>query len=171
MAKVWSLTDSGFKNVLVVGGFGASDYVFQQVKRSVPPQFQPGVLRPMDSVAAIVRGAVTAGLSASLLTARVSRRHYLLSTVQIFIEGYHEESYRALGLDGRYRCKHTRQIFLAKGQRITISKPVKISFFRNVAPGATLIYNDILYTCDDDVCPEYTTHPSMRSLCMLLEGV
>ena len=40
-----------------------------------------------------------------------------------------------------------------------IGEPIKVSFFRQVAPGATLIYEDILYACDDDVCPEYTKDP------------
>jgi hypothetical protein len=47
-----------------------------------------------------------------------------------------------------------------KGQRVKIGEPVKVSFFRQVAPGATLMYEDILYACDDDVCPEYTKDPS-----------
>ncbi len=34
-----------------------------------------------------------------------------------------------------------------------------MSFFRQVAPGATLMYEDILYACDEDVCPEYTKDP------------
>jgi hypothetical protein len=46
-----------------------------------------------------------------------------------------------------------------KGQRVKIGEPVKVSFFRQVAPGATLMYEDILYACDDDVCPEYTKDP------------
>ena len=36
---------------------------------------------------------------------------------------------------------------------------MKVSFFRQVAPGATLMYEDILYACDEDVCPEYTKDP------------
>jgi hypothetical protein len=28
-----------------------------------------------------------------------------------------------------------------------------------VAPGATLMYEDVLYACDEDVCPEYTKDP------------
>jgi hypothetical protein len=42
---------------------------------------------------------------------------------------------------------------------VKIGEPVKVSFFRQVAPGATLMYEDILYACDDDVCPEYTKDP------------
>jgi hypothetical protein len=115
----------------------------------------------MDSVAAIVKGAVTAGITERVITSRVARRHYLMATLQPFKEGHHPEQYRVPSLDGKDRCKYTRQIFVQKGQRVKIGEPVKVSFFRQVAPGATLMYEDILYACDDDVCPEYTKDPRM----------
>lgn len=151
------------QNVLVVGGFGASEYLFQQIKLHVPPQYQTKVVRPMDSVAAIVKGAVTAGITERVITHRVARRHYLMATLQPFKEGYHPEQYRVPSLDGRDRCKYTRQIFVQKGERVKIGEPVKVSFFRQVAPGATLMYEDILYACDEDVCPEYTKDPRKSS--------
>jgi hypothetical protein len=113
----------------------------------------------MDSVAAIVKGAVTAGITERIITHRVARRHYLMATLQPFKENYHPEQYRVPSLDGKDRCKYTRQIFVQKGQRVKIGEPYKVSFFRQVAPGATLMYEDILYACDDDVCPEYTKDP------------
>ena len=72
-------------------------------------------------------------------------------------------------LDGKDRCKYTRQIFVQKGQRVKIGEPVKVSFFRQVAPGATLMYEDILYACDEDVCPEYTKDPRKLLLCLSLD--
>ncbi|KAL5378490.1 hypothetical protein DPSP01_009071 [Paraphaeosphaeria sporulosa] len=155
------------QNVLVVGGFGASEYLFQQIKLHVPPQFQSKVVRPMDSVAAIVKGAVTAGITERIVTHRVARRHYLMATLQPFKEGHHPEQYRVPSLDGKDRCKYTRQIFVQKGQRVKIGEPVKVSFFRQVAPGATLMYEDILYACDDDVCPEYTKDPRIKEVVTL----
>lgn len=113
----------------------------------------------MDSVAAIVKGAVTAGITERVVTSRVARRHYLMATLQPFKEGHHPEQYRVPSLDGKDRCKYTRQVFVQKGQRVKIGEPVKVSFFRQVAPGATLMYEDILYACDEDVCPEYTKDP------------
>lgn len=145
--------------MLVVGGFGSSEYLFQQIKLHVLPQFQTKVVRPMDSVAAIVKGAVTAGITERVITSRVARRHYLMATLQPFKEGHHPEQYRVPSLDGKDRCKYTRQIFVQKGQRVKIGEPVKVSFFRQVAPGATLMYEDVLYACDEDVCPEYTKDP------------
>ncbi|KAJ6263675.1 hypothetical protein Dda_2244 [Drechslerella dactyloides] len=155
------------QNVLVVGGFGASEYLFQQIKLHVPPQFQNKVVRPMDSVAAIVKGAVTAGITERVVTSRVARRHYLMATLQPFKEGHHPEAYRVPSLDGKDRCKYTRQIFVTKGQRVKIGEPVKVSFFRQVAPGATLMYEDILYACDDDVCPEYTKDSRIKEVVTL----
>ncbi|KAJ5523825.1 hypothetical protein N7494_010475, partial [Penicillium frequentans] len=155
------------QNVLVVGGFGASEYLFQQIKLHVPPQYQTKVVRPMDSVAAIVKGAVTAGITERVITHRVARRHYLMATLQPFKEGYHPEQYRVPSLDGRDRCKYTRQIFVQKGERVKIGEPVKVSFFRQVAPGATLMYEDVLYACDEDVCPEYTKDPRIKEVVTL----
>ncbi|KAG5978959.1 hypothetical protein E4U55_005710 [Claviceps digitariae] len=155
------------QNILVVGGFGASEYLFQQIKLHVPPQFQSKVVRPMDSVAAIVKGAVTAGITERIITHRVARRHYLMATLQPFKEGYHPEAYRVPSLDGKDRCKFTRQIFVQKGQRVKNGEPVKVSFFRQVAPGATLMYEDLLYACDDDVCPEYTKDPRIKEVVTL----
>ncbi|KAK5128921.1 hypothetical protein LTR85_000254 [Meristemomyces frigidus] len=155
------------QNVLVVGGFGASEYLFQQIKLHVPPQFQSKVVRPMDSVAAIVKGAVTAGITERVITSRVARRHYLMATLQPFKEGHHPEQYRVPSLDGKDRCKYTRQIFVQKGQRVKIGEPVKVSFFRQVAPGATLMYEDVLYACDEDVCPEYTKDPRIKEIVTL----
>lgn len=150
----------------MVGGFGASEYLFQQIKLHVPPQYQTKVVRPMDSVAAIVKGAVTAGITERVITHRVARRHYLMATLQPFKEGYHPEQYRVPSLDGRDRCKYTRQIFVQKGERVKIGEPVKVSFFRQVAPGATLMYEDVLYACDEDVCPEYTKDPRKSTLAL-----
>ena len=121
----------------------------------------------MDSVAAIVKGAVTAGITERVITSRVARRHYLMATLQPFKEGHHPEQYRVPSLDGKDRCKYTRQIFVQKGQRVKIGEPVKVSFFRQVAPGATLMYEDILYACDEDVCPEYTKDPRIKEVVTL----
>lgn len=155
------------QNVLVVGGFGGSEFLFQEIKDNVPQQYQHGVVRPMDAVAAVVKGAVTAGVSQSLVTARVARRHYLMATLTPFKPGYHKEEYRVPSLDGNDRCKFTRHVFVNKGQRITIGEPVKISFFRQVAAGSSLTYSDILYVCDMDNCPEYITDPGIRPLVTL----
>jgi hypothetical protein len=154
----WAV-DVGIEADFPDAGIEEGYMMFQQIKLHVPPQYNTKVVRPMDSVAAIVKGAVTAGITERVITHRVARRHYLMATLQPFKEGYHPEQYRVPSLDGRDRCKYTRQIFVQKGERVKIGEPVKVSFFRQVAPGATLMYEDVLYACDEDVCPEYTKDP------------
>ena len=57
------------QNVLVIGGFGASEYLFQQIKLHVPPpHIQSEVVRPMDPIAAVAKGAVMAGIMCVLST-------------------------------------------------------------------------------------------------------
>ncbi|KAH1398336.1 hypothetical protein KXW42_006245 [Aspergillus fumigatus] len=145
------------QNVLVVGGFGASEYLFQQIKLHVPPQYQSKVVRPMDSVAAIVKGAVTAGITERVITHRVARRHYLMATLQPFKEGYHPEQYRVPSLDGRDRCKYTRQIFVQKGIKEVVTltsdlsrKNLETDFERMDTPQGTFyrVYFDIYLTLD-----------------------
>ncbi|KAH7009814.1 hypothetical protein EDB80DRAFT_414451 [Ilyonectria destructans] len=48
--------------VILIGEFGMSEYLFQQVKMHVPPTFQVDVLRPMDAKSAVVKGVIIAGM-------------------------------------------------------------------------------------------------------------
>ncbi|KAK9458039.1 hypothetical protein V1511DRAFT_455245 [Dipodascopsis uninucleata] len=155
------------KAILVVGGFGASQYLYDQLRLQVPPQYSNKVLRPMDSVAAIVRGAVVTGIYERVLVSRVSRKHYLMATLSPFKPGIHPEAYKVLSVDGGFRCKNTRQIFVQKGQRLKIGQTIKISFFRQVPVGSSLIFEDRLYSCDEDVCPEFITDPSVQVMVVL----
>jgi tRNA U34 5-carboxymethylaminomethyl modifying enzyme MnmG/GidA len=77
----------------------------------VPPQFQSKIVRPVGSVAAIVKGAVTAGITEHIVTYRVARRHYLITTLQ----GHHLEQCCEPSLGGKDRCKYTQQILVQKG--------------------------------------------------------
>ncbi|CRG89013.1 hypothetical protein PISL3812_06048 [Talaromyces islandicus] len=50
------------QRVLVVGGFGTSEYLFHEIKQHIPPQFQSQVTRPMNPPSATINGAVMAGI-------------------------------------------------------------------------------------------------------------
>jgi hypothetical protein len=118
----------------------------------------------MDSVTGIAKGAVKAGISEHIateriVTHRVARRHYLMASPRPFEDGNHPEEYRVQSLDGKDMCEYTHQIFVQKGQRVKIGEPVKVSLSRQVAAGETLMFENILYACDDDDCPEYTNDP------------
>ncbi|KAH8690900.1 hypothetical protein BGW36DRAFT_432676 [Talaromyces proteolyticus] len=67
------------QNVLIVGGFSASEYLFREIKLRIPSQFQSKVVRPMDSASAIVKGAVMVGIAERVVTHRIAHRHNLSS--------------------------------------------------------------------------------------------
>ncbi|KAK9366845.1 hypothetical protein V1509DRAFT_220241 [Lipomyces kononenkoae] len=153
--------------ILVVGGYGASAYLFDTLKSQVPPAYSTRIMRPMDSVSAIVRGAVVTGIYDRVLTSRVCRKHYMMMTLQRFLPGTHPEEYRIKAPDGGYRCKNTRKIFLEKGQRLTIGEQARVEFFRQVLVNAPRIFEDTLYTCDLDRCPEFITDPAIKVFALL----
>ncbi|KAK9234506.1 hypothetical protein V1525DRAFT_383293 [Lipomyces kononenkoae] len=153
--------------ILVVGGYGASTYLFDTLKNQVPPAYSTRILRPMDSVSAIVRGAVVTGIYERVLTSRVCRKHYMMMTLQKFQPGVHPEEYRIKAPDGGYRCKNTRKIFLEKGQRLMIGEQAKVEFFRQVLVNSPRIFEDTLYTCVEDRCPEFITDPAIKVFAVL----
>ncbi|KAI5302178.1 hypothetical protein KEM56_000946, partial [Ascosphaera pollenicola] len=149
-------------NILLIGGFGASEYLYQKIQDAVPPKYSKKVVRPMEAVSAIVRGAVTAGVTERLITSRVARKHYLLATLEPFVEGTHKEEFRIPSVDGRDRCRNCRQIYVQKGDRLYAGKRKVIPFFRLVQSGANLVYEDILYVCELDEVPQYISDPGIK---------
>jgi hypothetical protein len=120
----------------------------------MPLAFQTKVVQPMESSTVFVKGAVTAGITEHCITHRVARRHFLIEMPQPFKERYHLEQYRIPVFNSMDMCKYTRWIIIQKKQKLRIWEPVKVSFFRDILPGP---YEEIIYACDDDNCPQYTT--------------
>lgn len=147
------------QNILLIGGFGGSEYLYKKIKESVPPKYANKIVRPPNSISAIVRGACVAGITERLVTSRVARKHYLLATLETFVDGYHKEEFRIPSLDGKDRCRNCRQIYVSKGERLHSGKRKILPFFRLVQAGANLVYEDILYVCEADEVPRYITDP------------
>lgn len=82
-------------SILLVGGFGESEYLFQRVKSWANPQGIQ-VIQPREAATAIVRGAVLKGLETSTTSekaqiVRRARRSYGVPVNQPFIAGKHLE--------------------------------------------------------------------------------
>ena len=82
-------------SILLVGGFGESEYLFNKVSEWAG-QYQIQVIQPRDPSTAIVRGAVMKGLEPKsgpqkTEIVRRARRNYGVPTAQIFVEGKHDE--------------------------------------------------------------------------------
>ena len=81
--------------ILLVGGFGESEYLFQRVQLWAS-QYNIQVIQPREASTAIVRGAVMKGLEpksgpAKTEISRRARRSYGVPMNQPFIEGKHLE--------------------------------------------------------------------------------
>ena len=82
-------------SILLVGGFGESEYLFSRVREWATP-YKIQVLQPREASTAIVRGAVIRGTEpktgpAKTQVVRRARRSYGVPTNQVFIPGKHAE--------------------------------------------------------------------------------
>lgn len=88
--------------ILLVGGFGESEYLYQRIL-AWACKFQIRVVQPREASTAIVRGAVLKGLEASGYSktqiSRRARRWYGVTINESFMEGKHLAEDRHLNLD------------------------------------------------------------------------
>jgi hypothetical protein len=143
--------------VLFSEDLGAFEYLFQQIKLHMPPKYQSKVVSQRDTESAIVKGAVTAGITDQFVAHWTANRHYLIPTLRQFREGYDPETYRVRNANGQDMSNYTRTIFIKKGQKVGIGEAIKLSFVRDIPPHGS--FEQILYACDSDICPEYITDP------------
>lgn len=87
-----SMTGGNVAAVLLVGGFGQSQYLLTRIKASIGPTIK--VLQPANGWTAVVQGAAMIGLSrasASLgkvhISERVARKHYGTQLTSAFEDG------------------------------------------------------------------------------------
>lgn len=123
------------------------------------PDYYNLIVRPPNPRLVVLKGAVSTGIILSSEATRCARRHYLLGKPRLFIDGEDPEEYRVKGADGFDRCKFTYQTVVRKGQRLRNKVFIKIPVTKFVAPHAPLIFQDTIYTCDEDDCPRYLQDP------------
>jgi len=83
--------------VLLVGGFGASEYLKNRIQTAIGPTIR--VQQPADGWTAVVRGAAMIGLSRAdseletvHVSERVARKHYGTELEKVFVEGEDDAS-------------------------------------------------------------------------------
>lgn len=86
------------KSILLVGGFGSSEYLFMRLKNKyadvLSTKDNPDVvLQPVDSWTAVVRGAVIRGME-TIVQTRKSRYHYGVKYWEYFDENIHSEEHK-----------------------------------------------------------------------------
>lgn len=122
--------------ILVVGGFGNSDYLFGKVKEefgspNVPLQYllpQPRIeiTRPLNPLTAVVRGAFMHGLEQkNMVLSRKSRRHYGVKHSSTFNALLHPASSKFWDrFDEEWKADDCMTWYMKKGLDYTSDQPI-----------------------------------------------
>lgn len=161
------------KNVfpLLVGGFGQSAYLRNQLRERLPPQYRSGIGQFTDAWTAVVQGALLAALERvqgriSTVTGHVSRKNFTISTV-----------YPAQGNENPSRLFYhpiTQQlmargvaVIVRKGQSIAPGATYEQQLFRSLRKEESRIIRTALYENTDDEPPQ-ELDGSCRKVCEML---
>ncbi|KAI9665852.1 MAG: hypothetical protein M1821_003786 [Bathelium mastoideum] len=174
------------KGIVLVGGFGQSNYLYQRLKahfNSAPPppyterpthQIAEAeahraveVMQPLYAWTAVVRGAVLRGLEGSMVVSRRSRWHYGTSYATVFDEAKHPVADRYWSpLWERWMVSDRMQWHIAKGTPISPDQPISFHYTRNFRPNQSLVVEDDLIACADDSPPDAYAH-GLINVCTL----
>ncbi|KAK5658585.1 hypothetical protein OQA88_1978 [Cercophora sp. LCS_1] len=164
--------------IILVGGFGQSDYLYRTLKNhfttappppySVRPTHQGAianeehasieVMQPVYAWTAVVRGAVLRGLEGNMVISRKSRMHYGTSYATVYDEEKHSVSERYWSpLWERWMVSDRMQWHIAKGEAISPLSPIAFHYTRNFRPGQSLVVTDDLIACEADEPPQAYT--------------
>ncbi|KAF3910262.1 hypothetical protein ABW21_db0204908 [Orbilia brochopaga] len=175
--KQISLVDRtpGNMQILLVGGFGQSPYLYKRVLEWAKPQ-GIHVLKPKDGDVAVVKGAVVRGLdmarpelaagdpSRAVMTRRC-RKHYGTLMIAHFIPGQHlEEDAFIDPLTNLKMARNQISWFVYKGAPISDDRKISQQFHRTFRK--TTLWEDTLVVCEDDMPPPRLT-PRVKVLCKL----
>lgn len=122
--------------VLLVGGFGASNYLKERLRNAVDKKIQ--IMQPPNAWQAVVQGAVMKGLANSApdqltmvkVKNRKARKHYgteWRSRYDEKIHGHLKDKRQWCGLDGCYKV-HAMEWFIQRSDTVSENEPFYTSF-------------------------------------------
>ncbi|KAF3095664.1 hypothetical protein TWF569_003538 [Orbilia oligospora] len=165
------------RQILLVGGFGQSPYLYNRVVAWAKPQ-GINVLQPKDGDVAVVKGGVIRGIDLSApqqvgsigdptraMWIRKCRKHYGTLMIAHFIPGQHlEEDAFFDPLTGLKMARNQISWFVYKGAEISDDKKISQQFHRTFRK--TTPWVDTIVVCEDDFPPMRMT-PRVKVLCKL----
>ncbi|KAI5794264.1 hypothetical protein DFH27DRAFT_502696 [Peziza echinospora] len=146
--------------VLLVGGFGSSEYLYSYLASRIHSSSGNviKILQPPDAWTAIVNGAVVDSVAYHnnfhIVTSRIARFSYGLRISLPFIPGYHPERRRFYcKFTGRCLCSHRMEWLVKKGMEIPNQKSMKVEVQRAFKVGKKLKFDHQIYCSKDDSPP------------------
>lgn len=120
--------DQYVQAIFLVGGFGCSEYLYDILREKFRDLVGEMVMPPRGELA-VAQGAVYHLLKPNLVTSKVLRRTYGLRTRLPFEQGLDPESSAVITKDGIKRCSTRFDVIAKKGQRVSIHRSIKRSFW------------------------------------------
>ncbi|RDW83641.1 Hsp70 family protein [Aspergillus mulundensis] len=179
------------KTLLLVGGFGASEYLYHRLRTANPGL---AILQPPNGWSAIVSGAVHRGLEGNKVESRIARRNYGVECHIKFVPSIHrpddptkrwdplEQTYRVSGMD--WYIEKVRRIpdmpepptptsqeahcISYQSSKVSENKPIRMGFYSSISVQRHKrnVFRIPLYFSHDDVAPRQMTPETMK-LCEL----
>ncbi|RPB20356.1 actin-like ATPase domain-containing protein [Terfezia boudieri ATCC MYA-4762] len=158
-------------SILLVGGFGSSEYLFTRLKEKYTPILGTAsnpdvVLQPVDAWTAVVRGAVIRGMETIVQTRR-SRHHYGVKYWEYFDEGRHDEIHKFWDTTReKWLAENQIKWYIAKGTEVSDDKSISFPFYITFESHHSRILVDELVCCDLLIPPTHIT-PDVTTVCKL----
>ncbi|KAG0165273.1 hypothetical protein DFQ30_008693 [Apophysomyces sp. BC1015] len=111
------------KAIFMVGGFGASHYLYHRVDQEFKEEGIM-VVTPYRAELAVSRGAVYFGMNPTKVTTRVPRYWYGIDITHTFEEGIDPPEFKIIKPDGSIRCDNRFSVFVRRGEPLDIDSCV-----------------------------------------------
>ncbi|CAZ85793.1 unnamed protein product [Tuber melanosporum] len=152
--EVEKLMTRQVKALLLVGGFGESEYLRSRLQAEIRTRSgsEISILQPPNAWTAVVRGAVMRGLEGEMVRIRKVARNYGNSCSVPFMEGYHPKRDGYIDPhDGEYMCRNRMRWYIRKFRArmskratrldihfVSIKSPIILTLPADVNPVCTL---------------------------------
>lgn len=139
--------------IFLVGGFGSSSYLYDELKKKFDSSFVGEIAMPPRGELAVAEGAIYYALNPTLVTSKILRRSYGVQAHLLFQQGIDPESSAVFTSDGLKRCSTRFEAIAKKGHSIRVDEKVKKTYWVEY-PNHTKVD---LYASDDDIIPRQVT--------------
>ncbi|PYH46334.1 Hsp70 family protein [Aspergillus saccharolyticus JOP 1030-1] len=154
------LTRSDIIAIILVGGFGASEFLFHRLQEANPTVT---VMQPRDA------GAVHRGLDGNQVENRIACRHYGVGYRTQYIESRHDPNDRYWDeLEEKYMVDDRMNWYIKKYSKLSESEPIKMPFYcivRTTHTAGFLLKNGLFF-CNHEDAPDTKNNGTIQ-LCTL----
>ncbi|GIJ99522.1 hypothetical protein Aspvir_001655 [Aspergillus viridinutans] len=154
-----AFTISDKQAILLVGGFGSSEYLFRRLQSAV---VNVTVMQPPNAWSAVVRGAVLRGLGGNQVGQRIARRHYGIKWRTEYNPQLHNETDKYWdSLTEKWYVGNRMMWYIQKGKPIFEDQPIRMDWHRAIAKVGCMKelkqVSTSLYICNLDDAPDHLT--------------